>query len=299
MASRLLAGKILLIFVLPAILSLHVSATEYDEGVLLSWLRYWVVLSTGLVVEYLLEKLEGVTLTAVKIVVVLWCLAPVEYNGSDVLYNYVLLPTHTGIHYVIIETSNVATPALQYTKDLALEGMELVVDRVFYPSMNILNSGTSTLLSFFAYSFHSIGDITQIWFQKMLPPINCAIAIFQQIGYNIAEGIVIGLEKFVELAERTPELATNCFYSCVDLAVLLLNGSYDLIIFGANKTAEFSIFATQKVIELSVYVYETVIEFGLLSFQLILSTIEDLVTYYKKNQESPRLFSEVLRQMIH
>lgn len=310
MASRLLAGKILLIFVLPAILSLHVSATEYDEGVLLSWLRYWVVLSTGLVVEYLLEKLEGVTLTSVKIVVVLWCLAPVEYNGSDVLYNYVLLPTHTGIHYVIIETSNVATPALQYTKDLALEGveytmigMELVVDRVIYPSMDILTSAMSTAVSavssFLVYSYHLIGDITQIWFQKMLPPINCAMAIFQHIGYNIAEGFVTGLEKLVEMAGKTPEFATACYHSFVEYSTILLNKVYEVSVISGHKIAELSVFVFDCLVALTIFASEKSVEWSIAGGEAVIATLEDGVSYYKKNQENPRLFSVALKQMIH
>ena len=277
-------------------LSLHVIAGGGEEGVVLSWLRYWVVLGTGLVLEYILEKLEGVTVTVVKIVLVVWCLAPVEYNGSDVVFTYVLLPIHNALHYGIID---IASPAMVYTKEVVLEGVEIMVEKVVNPSMDILASGTSAVLSFFEHSYTILGEITGIWFQKMLPPINCAIAIFQHIGINILEGIILGLEKFVELVGKTPEFATTCFYSSVDLAIFLFNEGHDLIISGASKTAELSIFATQRVIELSVYTFETVVEFGILTGQQFSSLSEDFNSYYKKNQENPRLFSQVLKTMIY
>lgn len=300
MSSHLMMGKILLCFLIPSLLSLHVVAGGGEDGVVLSWLRYWVVLGTGLVLEYILEKLEGVTVTVVKIVLVLWCLAPVEYNGSDVLFDYVLLPIHNTIQYGI---TDIASPALIYTKEVVMEGVEIIGEKVFYPSMDILASGTSTAISaassFIVYSYNFIGDITGIWFQKMLPPINCAIAIFQHIGINVLEGIVLGLEKLVELVGKTPEFATTCFYSSLDLAIFLFNGAYDLIIFGANKTAEFSIFATQRVIELSVYAFEAAIEFGVITWKTVSSILEDFNSYYKQNQENPRLFSQALKQLIY
>ena len=160
-------------------LSLHVIAGGGEEGVVLSWLRYWVVLGTGLVLEYILEKLEGVTVTVVKIVLVVWCLAPVEYNGSDVVFTYVLLPIHNALHYGIID---IASPAMVYTKEVVMEGVEIMGEKVVHPSIDILSATTSAAVSaassFIVHSYNFIGEITGIWFQKMLPPINCAIAIF-------------------------------------------------------------------------------------------------------------------------
>ena len=300
MSSHLMAGKILLCFLVPSMLSLHVIAGGGEEGVVLSWLRYWVVLGTGLVLEYILEKLEGVTVTVVKIVLVVWCLAPVEYNGSDVVFTYVLLPIHNALHYGIID---IASPAMVYTKEVVMEGVEIMGEKVVLPSMDILASGTSAAVSaassFIVHSYNFIGEITGIWFQKMLPPINCAIAIFQHIGINILEGVVLVLERFVELVGKTPEFATTCFYSSVDLAIFLFNEGHDLIISGASKTAELSIFATQRVIELSVFAFGTVIEFGILTGQQFSSLLEDFNSYYKKNQENPRLFSQVVKTMIY
>jgi len=300
MSSHLMMGKILLCFLIPSLLSLHVVAGGGEDGVVLSWLRYWVVLGTGLVLEYILEKLEGVTVTVVKIVLVLWCLAPVEYNGSDVLFTYVLLPIHNTIQYGI---TDIAIPALVYTKEVVMEGMEIMGEKVFYPSMDILASGTSVALSaassFIVHSYNFIGDITGIWFQKMLPPINCAIAIFQHIGINVLEGIVLGLEKLVELVGKTPELAATCFYSSVDLAIFLFNEGYIASLASANKISELSLFVFDCLVSTTIYASEKSLELSLSGGQAVMATMEDGVSYYKKNQENPRLFSQVVKTMIY
>jgi len=296
MSSHLMAGKILLIFLVPSMLSLHVIAGGGEEGVVLSWLRYWVVLGTGLVLEYILKKLEGVTVTVVKIVLVVWCLAPVEYNGSDVVFTYVLLPIHNAVHYGIID---IASPAVGYTKEVLMEGVEIMGEKVVYPSIDILASGTSAVLSFFEHSYTIVGEITGIWFQKMLPPINCAIAIFQHIGINILEGIVLGLEKCVELIGKTPEFATTCFYSSVDLAIFLFNAGYEASLASAQKISELSLFVFDCLVSTSIYASEKSLEWSISGGQAVMATMEDGVSYYKRNQENPRLFSQVVKTMIY
>jgi len=296
MSSHLLMGKILLCFLLPSLLSLHVIAGGDDEGVVLSWLRYWVVLGTGLVLEYILEKLEGVTVTVVKIVLVVWCLAPVEYNGSDVVFTYVLLPIHNAVHYGIID---IASPAMGYTKEVLMEGVEIIGAKVVYPSIDILALGTSAVLSFFEHSYTILGEITGIWFQKMLPPINCAIAIFQHIGINILEGIVLGLEKCVELIWKTPDFATTCFFSSVDLAIFLFNVCYEASLASAQKISELSLVVFDCLVSTSIYASEKSLELSISGGQAVMATMEDGVSYYKKNQENPRLFSQVVKTMIY
>eukprot|EP00091_Calanus_sinicus_P008532 TRINITY_DN20657_c0_g1_i1.p1 TRINITY_DN20657_c0_g1~~TRINITY_DN20657_c0_g1_i1.p1 ORF type:complete len:115 (-),score=16.07 TRINITY_DN20657_c0_g1_i1:15-359(-) len=103
--------------------------------------------------------------------------------------------------------------------------------------VNCTSAAFSAVLSFFARSYEFIGDITHIWFQKMLPPINCAIAIFQHIAMKIPELMLDGLEKTVEILGETPGFATTCFYYCLDLAVLLFNGICEFSSTAAEKIA--------------------------------------------------------------
>ena len=230
---------------------------------------------------------------------VLWCLAPVEYNGSDVVFQYVLLPVHQGVQKIAVKTSAIGLPLLVKSK----EGIEDLIEfAVINPFLGMLANGTSTVVSavvsFFSMSYQFIGEITQIWFQKMLPPINCAIAIIQHIAIHLLGYLVIGLEKFLELFWKTPEFATNSFYSSLDLATMLLNGGYDYTTAAVQKLAELSIFAFEKVVELSIYAFDKSVELSILTGETTMATLEDGVSYYKNNQEHPRLFSKVFKQII-
>ena len=100
-------GRILLCFVLPAIFTLNMTAKESAEECL-PWLRYWVVLSIALIADLLLlrwNSMDGAHFTVAKLVFVIWCLAPVEWNGSYVIFQYVLLPLHASIGSCLTETS--------------------------------------------------------------------------------------------------------------------------------------------------------------------------------------------------
>ena len=61
--------------------------------------RYWVVLFLGLGLEQLLDiclrkakSVPTITYTVLKISFVSWILAPISWNGSDVIFDYVLSP---------------------------------------------------------------------------------------------------------------------------------------------------------------------------------------------------------------
>jgi len=235
-------------------------------------------------------------------VLVLWCLAPVEYNGSDLVFQYVLLPVHQGVQIIAEETSAIGLPLLVKSKEGFEDLMEFAADEVIHPFLGMMANGTSTVVSavvsFFSMSYQFIGEITQIWFQKMLPPINCAIAIIQHIAIHLLGYLVIGLEKTVELFWKTPDFATNSFYSSLDLATITLNGGYYYTTAAVQKLAELSMFAFEKVVELSIYAFDKSVELSILTGETTMATLQDGVSYYKNNQENPRLFSEVLKQMI-
>ena len=238
-----------------------------------------------------------------KLVLVLWCLAPVEYNGSDVVFQYVLLPVHQGVQIIAEETSAIGLPLLVKSKEGIEDLMEFAADEVIYPLLAMLVNSTSTVvsavLSFFSMSYAFIGEITHIWFQKMLPPINCAIAIIQHIAIHILEYLLTGLEITVELVGKTPGFATNCFYSCLDLAVAFSNGSYDFGVAAVHKIAELSIFSFEKLVEFFINAFELFMDLSMLTRETAISSFEDGVSYYKNNQENPRLFSQVFKQILY
>ena len=77
MKKSMLMIRIFLIFLLPACISLNTMSTMEAEDSL-PWLQYWTVLAFALVTEYLLWLLEveGGILKLLKLLFILWCLAP-------------------------------------------------------------------------------------------------------------------------------------------------------------------------------------------------------------------------------
>ena len=78
----------------PAFATLKAVLSECTESSV-AWLRYWVVLGVFSVVELLLDPLINPLRLAfpsyliLKCLFLAWCMAPVEWNGSDVIFNNV------------------------------------------------------------------------------------------------------------------------------------------------------------------------------------------------------------------
>ena len=131
----------------------------------------------------------------------------------------------------------------------------------------------------------------------MLPPVNCAIAIIQHIAIHILGYLVLGLEKIMEFSGKTPEFVINCFYSSLELATTFFNGGYDFGVATFQNIVEFSTFGFEKFVEFSVYAFETATVWSIMLWQNTMATLEYGVSYYKNNQENPRLFSEMFKQI--
>ena len=78
----------------PAFASLKAVLSDSPESSV-AWLRYWVVLGVVSVVELLLDPLINPltfsfpTYLVLKCLFLVWCMAPVEWNGSDIIFNQV------------------------------------------------------------------------------------------------------------------------------------------------------------------------------------------------------------------
>merc|ERR1712072_97382 len=81
----------------PAFASLKAVLSDSPESCG-AWLRYWVVLGVFSLVELLLDLLINPLRYSFPIYLILkcsflaWCMAPVEWNGSDVIFNNILFP---------------------------------------------------------------------------------------------------------------------------------------------------------------------------------------------------------------
>merc|ERR1711915_183363 len=297
MVSRLLVGKVLLCFIIPATFSLHNAATGGPEDCL-PWLKFWVVLSVGLFLELFLESLEGIALTCVKVVLILWCLAPLEYNGADILFTYVLIPLHQGVTMLASRTVDVIFPLLDLGKDVVWDSVDIVMDWILYPVFNFIIDAAQFCGSLAALVYEYIASFKEVSFQKMSPPISCAIAMFQHLLSKTAELFLLGFEKVAEFLANTPEFATTFFNISAEFATASFNTGYDFAIAAALRIAELSILTFDNFVAFVIFIFERTVVFASVVSKSLMTTVEDGVSYYKHNEKNPRLFSEALKQMV-
>merc|ERR1711993_71395 len=97
----------------PAFASLKAVLSDSPESCG-AWLRYWVVLGVFSLVELLLDLLINPLRYSFPIYLILkcsflaWCMAPVEWNGSDVIFNNILFPLFQQHHKEIEDQAEMA-----------------------------------------------------------------------------------------------------------------------------------------------------------------------------------------------
>jgi len=84
-----------------------------------AWLRYWVVLGVFSLIELLLDLVINPlsysfpTYLVVKCLFLVWCMLPVSWNGSDLLFNQVLFPLFKQHHQEIEDQAEKAKQSLK------------------------------------------------------------------------------------------------------------------------------------------------------------------------------------------
>merc|ERR1712025_470811 len=102
----------------PAFASLKAVLSDSPESSV-AWLRYWVVLGVFSVVELLLDPLINPltysfpTYLVTKCLFLVWCMAPVAWNGSDIIFNQVLFPIFKEHHEQIEEQAEKAKVSIK------------------------------------------------------------------------------------------------------------------------------------------------------------------------------------------
>merc|ERR1739842_283112 len=97
----------------PAFASLKAVLSDSPESCG-AWLRYWVVLGVFSLVELLLDlainplAYSFPAYLILKCTFLAWCMAPVEWNGSDVIFNNILFPLFKQHHKEIEEQAAMA-----------------------------------------------------------------------------------------------------------------------------------------------------------------------------------------------
>merc|ERR1711936_482973 len=98
----------------PAFASLKAVLSDSPDRCI-ACLRYWVVLGVFSVVELLLDPLLNPSTTScslptypmLKCILLAWCMAPVQWNGSDLIFNKILLPIFKKHHVQIEEQAEI------------------------------------------------------------------------------------------------------------------------------------------------------------------------------------------------
>merc|ERR1712014_381317 len=101
-------------FAYPSYQSLQAAMTEDPEDDL-QWLRYWVVLATvhmiELVVDPLVDFFPGYLLA--KCAFLVWCMAPVQNNGANLIFTQIIFPLFKKHHQKIDEQVSLMEETLQ------------------------------------------------------------------------------------------------------------------------------------------------------------------------------------------
>merc|ERR1712038_554033 len=117
-------------FVYPAYCSIKAleSTVKNDDT---QWLTYWVVFAAFSVVEYFADFIAGWVpfYWLSKCLFLVWCMAPIEANGANVIYNKLILPAykkHSGSIDQVIDNAgskagDLFDKAMEKAKDYAAE----------------------------------------------------------------------------------------------------------------------------------------------------------------------------------
>ena len=121
--------KTLIFFIIPSIMSLN-SLSTWDRDRSEEWLKYWVVVAVFISLEIFTERYKGRLLEMCKLLFIVWCILPIEYNGSEVVYTFLLHPSFTAMDRIIFTLVKQAMPYLvrcvRVTKEMQGELPEIV-----------------------------------------------------------------------------------------------------------------------------------------------------------------------------
>jgi len=107
------------LLIVPALLSTQ-AIIGGQVAEIVGWMKCWVILSTSLLLELSVTyKLKGRIADGIKILYLLWCLAPIPYNGSEVIFDYGVSP----LHWLLVTTAKVLTPIIVHVATNTAHGI--------------------------------------------------------------------------------------------------------------------------------------------------------------------------------
>jgi hypothetical protein len=265
----MLLMRISLIFLLPACISLNTMATMETEDSI-SWLKYWTVLAFGLVIDFLLDKIDGEYFKLVKFFFVVWCLAPVYYNGSHVVFSFVLLPAHSLLHEVFITLSNLSPGFAKHSIELfispVIETFKYFAYLIFELMPKLLLDICYGIIIFTLRMMENVMQILIAFPHKVVEFFMCEILqsiipTFSSQCYKYAKDLV-GMWKPEEMQEEAPSGAFDAIFNVFKNAII------------KNTTA-------------------------VKKERLFSKVLKDVIRKVPAKQEEPRLFSHVFKKFMY
>jgi len=131
--SKSLVLRLFLCFLLPSILSTN-AIQDGDWLGSLGWIKYFVVLSVLLVLESVLDHVSmlqtrpwvSTSYKLFKLVLIVWCLAPTQYNGSEITYTHVLAPLFNLSKNVTLYITDVTPVVIDTVLDVTVTGLQIL-----------------------------------------------------------------------------------------------------------------------------------------------------------------------------
>jgi len=151
--SKLKFLKIFLLLIVPALLSSN-AVIGKNHAEIIGWMKCWVTFALFLVLELLLTfKLKGKVTETLKIGIIIWCLVPVRYNGSDVIFDYLVAP----YHWMVVKVAELASPALS----MAVTSLSNVVKCALYHLASFISSSADVLSAYLTIIIEKMISVCQ------------------------------------------------------------------------------------------------------------------------------------------
>jgi len=151
--SKLNVLKIFLLLIVPALLSSNAVIAK-NQAEIIGWMKCWVTFALVLVLELLLTyRLKGKIMETLKIGILIWCLAPVRYNGSDVIFDYYVAP----LHWLVVKGAEFTSPVMS----VAVASLSNFVKCASYHLASIISSSADVLSAYFSILIEKLIGVCQ------------------------------------------------------------------------------------------------------------------------------------------
>jgi len=214
--SKSLVLRLFLCFLLPSILSTN-AIQDGDWLGSLGWIKYFVVLSVLLVLESVLDHVSmlqtrpwvSTSYKLFKLVLIVWCLAPTQYNGSHLTYTHILAPIFHLSKNVVLYLTDVTLGVIDTVLAGTVAGFQILgecVQTAAEYSMDGLSFIACTIKCKFNIATQYFLTGAEIVINSVIYYTDQAIQHSKYIAQIFIEYIIIILEKICQYSLETYNL---------------------------------------------------------------------------------------------